>query len=126
MSEVNKTAREFGLRLKQCREAAHMTQQELADKLGYTKSFISKVEHGIHEIPQSKILAAAEILNTTHVHLMGWDNDINQRTGLTAEECQLISYYRSLNHGGRTALMATAQSLTTNPVFTNDTHSKAV
>lgn len=49
------------------------TQEELAKRMGYkSKSTINKIELGINDIPQSKILQFAEVLGTTPAHLMGW------------------------------------------------------
>jgi repressor LexA len=50
------------------------TQEELATKMGYkSKSTINKIEMGINDIPQSKIVQFANVLGTTPAHLMGWD-----------------------------------------------------
>ena len=50
-----------------------MTQEELAKKLGYkSKSTINKIELGINDIPQSKIVQFANALDTTPSVLMGW------------------------------------------------------
>lgn len=52
------------------------TQEELALKMGYkSKSTINKIELGINDIPQSKIVKFAEVLGTTPAHLMGWDEE---------------------------------------------------
>ncbi len=52
------------------------TQEELATKMGYkSKSTINKIELGINDIPQSKIVQFAEILGTTPAHLMGWNEE---------------------------------------------------
>lgn len=51
----------------------NMTQEELAKKLGYkSKSTINKIELGINDIPQSKIVQFANALDTTPSVLMGW------------------------------------------------------
>ncbi len=61
------------------RKRLGMTQEELATRMGYkSKSTINKIEMGINDIPQSKIVKFAEVLGTTPAHLMGWeeyDND---------------------------------------------------
>lgn len=55
------------------------TQEELAKKMGYkSKSTINKIEMGINDIPQSKILIFAEVLGTTPAYLMGWDDALNE------------------------------------------------
>jgi len=59
-----------------------MSQEELAEKMGYTsRSSIAKIEAGVNDIPQSKIEAFAKALHTTPRFLMGWeDNYINLNT----------------------------------------------
>jgi transcriptional regulator with XRE-family HTH domain len=56
------------------RKRLGLTQEELATKMGYkSKSTINKIELGINDIPQSKIVRFAEILGTTPAALMGWE-----------------------------------------------------
>ncbi len=58
------------------RKALGMTQEELAKRMGYkSKSTINKIELGVNDIPQSKILMFAEVLLTTPAQLMGWENE---------------------------------------------------
>lgn len=60
--------------IKTRRKELNMTQIDLAEKLGYAdKSMISKIENGLVDLPQSKILAFAEILKITPGELMGLD-----------------------------------------------------
>lgn len=55
------------------RKRAGLTQEELAARMGYkSKSTINKIEMGINDIPQSKIVKFAEVLGTTPAVLMGW------------------------------------------------------
>ena len=62
----------LGINIRKKREELGMTQQELADKLGYaSKSTINKIENGTNDITQSKIIAFAKALNTTVPELMG-------------------------------------------------------
>lgn len=50
-----------------------LSQRELADKLGYkSTSTIAKIEAGKNDIPQSKIKAFADALETTPGSLMGY------------------------------------------------------
>ena len=56
-----------------------LSQSELAKKVGYSdKSMISRIENGIIDLPQSKIIEFANILNTTPGALLGWDIDMDQ------------------------------------------------
>lgn len=60
-------------RIRLRREELKMSQEDLASKLGYkSRSTIAKIEAGENDIPQSKIKAFAEALQTTPAYLMGW------------------------------------------------------
>ena len=86
-----------------------MTQSELAQKLGYAdKSMIAKIEKGIVDLPQSKIIAVADALNVAPGDLMGWDEQTEQRLKLYAdklmpkkEEAKLLDDYSKLNRLGK-------------------------
>lgn len=59
-------------RIKRRREELGMSQDELAHKMGYkSKSSINKIELGINDIPQSKVVAFARALDTTVLFLVG-------------------------------------------------------
>ncbi len=70
---------DIGKKIRLRREYLEMTQEDLAKKLGYkSKSTINKIEMGINDISQKKIIAFANALNTTPAYLMGWlDSPIN-------------------------------------------------
>ena len=62
----------IGERIKYHRLQLGMTQEELAKKLGYkSKSTIQKIEKGVNDIPQSKIIPFADALNITPITLLG-------------------------------------------------------
>ena len=92
----------------------HMTQQELAMKLGYkSTSTIAKIEAGRSDIPQSKIMAFANALDTTAGKLMGWTVkegisgtisgkvDISDRPYLDVQEVALLAEFHRLNEDGK-------------------------
>lgn len=61
-------------RIRSRRTELGLTVEELAHKMGYKdKSSISKIENGKADIPQSKIAAFADALETTPAYLMGWE-----------------------------------------------------
>ncbi len=65
---------EIGKRIKEKRESLGITQEELAQKLGYkNKSTIAKIETGTNDIIQSKVVEFATALQTSVSYLMGWD-----------------------------------------------------
>jgi transcriptional regulator with XRE-family HTH domain len=64
----------MGQRIKQRREELGMTQQELAELVGYkSRSSINKIELGKNDIVQSTIQKIADALQTTPSYLMGWE-----------------------------------------------------
>lgn len=73
--------------IKKLRLEQNMTQDELAQKVGYTsRSSINKIEAGKVDLSQSKIIEFASALGVTPAQLMGWrdidgdalDNDANE------------------------------------------------
>lgn len=63
-------------KIKMLRESAHMSQQELAHRVGYkTASAINKIEMGLRDINQTKVIAFANALDTTPGYLLGSDEN---------------------------------------------------
>lgn len=61
-------------RIKQLREQQGLSQQALAEKVGFkTASAINKIELGLRDINQKKVILFAKALNTTPAYLMGWE-----------------------------------------------------
>ena len=97
------------------RMALHMTQQELAARLGYkSTSTIAKIEAGVNDIPQAKIIAFANALATTPGALLGLGDERGAITeknislslpeknvSLTDQEQAIIEKYRELNEAGK-------------------------
>lgn len=78
-----------------------MTQTDLAKKLGYAdKSMIAKIEKGAVDLPQSKIIAFAEALDTTPSELMGWDDsplgDYNENVEYLKDKPELLELYKEI------------------------------
>ena len=69
---------DIGKRIKAKRIELGMTQEDLANKLGYkSKTTIAKIENGTNDITQSRVVDFANVLNTTPACLMGWNNKTN-------------------------------------------------
>lgn len=67
----------IGERIKKRRTELGMSQQELAEKTGYTsRSSINKIELNQRNLTQSKIKTIADALETTPAYIMGW-NDVD-------------------------------------------------
>jgi len=77
----------IGDRIKERREQLGITQQQLAERLGYkSKSTINKIEMGINGISQKKIVDFAKALQTTIEYLMEMDSN-------SVEEIEHPEYY---------------------------------
>lgn len=88
--------------IKTRREELEMSQDELAQKTGYTsRSSIAKIEKGLVDLTQTKISLFAHALKTTSSDLMGWTETEEDKQG----------YY--LNNESRDA----AQFLFENPKY---------
>ena len=78
----------IGGMIRKRREELELTQEELATKLGYkSKSTINKIEMGVNDITQSKIIAFAKALKTTPSYLMGWEEPDTNKNQVICEEC---------------------------------------
>lgn len=63
-----------GIYIKERRESLGMSQDELAEKMGYkSRSTIAKIEKGVNDVTQTNIVKFAEVLKTTPAYLMGWE-----------------------------------------------------
>lgn len=86
-------------RIKYLREKQSMSQDELAEKVGYKhKSAISKVERGIRDISQTMIVRYAKALGTTPSYLMGWTEEEKPAASgeLSEGEETLIGLFRQI------------------------------
>ena len=64
----------MGDRVKALREQKGLTQEQLAEMLGYkSKSSIGHIENG-RDIPRKQIIRLAEILGCTPQYLLGWED----------------------------------------------------
>ena len=73
MLEIDKS---IGARIKARRIELGLSQEELAEKIGYaSKSTISKIEQGLRDISQSKLLLYAEILHMDPLDILGIETE---------------------------------------------------
>ncbi len=79
-----------------------MSQQELAEKVGYkTASAVNKIELGLRDINQTKIMLFAEALGTTPSYLMGWTEEksspgVEEKTPRERKYDEIISLLQAL------------------------------
>lgn len=97
----------IGERIKYRREELGLTQEQLAYRLGYkSKSTINKIEMGINDVAQKKIIAFATALECTTAFLMGWDNEKPSLSpaatpALSPDREELLANYDNLNEEGQ-------------------------
>ena len=82
----------IGGMIRKRREELGLTQEELATKLGYkSKSTINKIEMGVNDITQSKIMLPEACWGkNTPSYLMGWENPDKSKDG---EVCESVVGY---------------------------------
>lgn len=86
--------------IKKLRNKLGLNQTELAMKLGYAdKSMIAKIEKGLIDLPQSKIIAFANVLNVSPSELMGWENDVVTEIPITFDDYFPLHYSTNLSAG---------------------------
>lgn len=80
-------------RIREYRKKLGLTQKELALKLGYeSQSIIAKIESGLVDLPQSRIIAIANALDVSPGELMGI---VTSSHKLTDKEIELIQLFRT-------------------------------
>ena len=89
----------LGQKIKNRRLELNITQEDLAKMAGYTsRSSINKVELGLVDLPQSKLVAIANALEISPIELLGYsleDESPSDELFLTAKERALIKSYRA-------------------------------
>lgn len=93
-------------RIRERREALHMTQEELASKLGYrSRSSINKIEQEARGLPQKKIVKIAEALHVSVAYLMGWEELQPEETILTSAQYELLEKFGKLDKARQAQIM---------------------
>lgn len=85
---------DIGGRIRYRREQLGITQEELAEMIGYkSKTSINKIELGVQNLKQSKIKAIADALQTTPGYIMGWEGLDEREKYRKAVEARRIETY---------------------------------
>ncbi len=104
-------------KIKEMRKEQGWSQQELADRMGYSKSAISRIEGGEIDLPQSRIAQFARVLGTTPGHLLGWDVEPEDAGAIAAkvlkspETFQMVQDYLNLSEADRYTVRLLVSSL---------------
>lgn len=84
---------DFGSSLKILRLKANMTQAQLAQKLGLTKSVISAYETGLRLPSYDILIHIAKIFNVSTDYLLGLENrNVIDLSGLSQEEIDALMH----------------------------------
>ena len=82
--------KELGQRVKSRRLDLGLSQEELAQRCNYAaRSSINRLEQGLLDIPQSKVMAVAKALDVTPAFLMGWESELNNPLKVVKDDMRL-------------------------------------
>jgi len=87
------------------RKELKMSQEELASLVGYTdRSIISRIEKGLIDLTESKIMAIAKALNVTPEILVGWENKKEEKSNFNIidtinTDYMMVPLYESISAG---------------------------
>ena len=65
----------IGEKIQRRRKELEWSQRELATRMGYNHSTITRIETGKIDIPQSRIAQFADVLGVSIAYLMDWEED---------------------------------------------------
>ena len=88
---------EFSERLKNLRKQAHLTQTEVAEKLGISQQAYASWERGIKKPTQDNLVKIAQILNVSIDYLIG-----NSDESVKADELENVELIFRMNSKGLT------------------------
>jgi transcriptional regulator with XRE-family HTH domain len=89
----------IGEKIKQRRKELRWSQRDLAERMGYNHSTITRIETGKIDIPQSRIVQFAEVLHTDISYLMDWDEKekpVQENDRLSENMKQLIDFVKTV------------------------------
>lgn len=100
----------FASRLRQAREQAGLTQQELAQQLSVTKSAVGNYENGVSS-PKWDVLL--KIFNVLHVepNFLYQDSFSVSSSSLTPSQTALLDAFDQLNEEGQEKVISYAEDL---------------
>ena len=99
---------DIGKRVKKARQAAGLTQVELAKKINVSRSYIGNIEQNRHASSLATLQMIAEALHVDIAEFVG-DGVAISETGLSNEEIHLVAMYRNMNVEDRLLIMQMSQ-----------------
>ena len=116
-------ATSIGTRIMERRKQLGWTQDDLAIRMGYkTKSAINKIELGINDVSQSKVVKFAEVLGVSVAYLMDWEetrkkndvlSDIILKMNEDAELLEMVEALSKLGFEKREAVKSVLNAFAT-------------
>ena len=114
---------DIGKRIMKRRQELGLTQEELAKMMGYkSKSTINKIELGINDVSQSKIVKFSDVLCVSVAYLMGWENE----EPVPVEERELLRLFRSMNKAGQAQAIVFVSVLANSPEYIKNSPDQTV
>ena len=108
--------------IKRLRTELNISQEKLAQMTGYgDRSSIAKIEQGIVDLPQSKIIEIANALNVSPGELMG---DVPPTPQLRPDEQQLLDGYNQLDQEDRAEVRGIVKGMLINEKYTKSSREK--
>lgn len=108
----------FAFRLREAREKLGLTQKELANQLGITKSAVGNYELGISSPKEEVLLKIFDVLKVEPNYL--FQDSFTLDNQLSYEENILVECYRSFNQLGRQKILETCNDMKLLDKYTKD------
>ena len=100
----------IGENIRKYREESGMSQQQLADRIGKTRSAVSQYESG-RTIPRMGVIQAiADTFNVNKSDIIG-EHITYAVVTIRNEETELVKLFRAMDQDAKDALLATARAL---------------
>ena len=99
--------------IRRLRKASGLNQVSFADKMDVSQSTVASWENGTRRPDLDALCRIADLFDVSLDELLCRKQ--SSADPLTPSESELISIFRDLNDKGQAVMMATAQSLATNP-----------
>ena len=106
----------FGERLRQHREAAGLTQEQVAHAIGVAKSTVTGYEKDHREPDVIKIAKLAQLLNVSGDELIGIEKPAPERWELDDKEKGLIVSFRACEPEDQSAILHIVSRLSPQPI----------
>lgn len=82
----------LAIRIVDLREKANMNQVELAKKMGFDKSTMSKIENGTRKVSSDELRKLSKIFNVSADCLLGNENESSEKTADLADKETIFTY----------------------------------